>query len=83
MHSAQELASQVESLTSLPTVYERIREQLESPTGSVFEVARLVSADPALTARLLRLVEQRDVRLPRRDRQRDACRADPRPAAGA
>lgn len=56
MHSAQELASQIEALTSLPTVYERVREQLESPTGSVFEVSRLVSADPALTARLLRLV---------------------------
>ncbi|HRA81717.1 MAG TPA: HDOD domain-containing protein [Thauera sp.] len=56
MHSAQELASQIESLTSLPTVYDRVREQLDSPHGSVFEVARLVSADPALTARLLRLV---------------------------
>ncbi|NLG61862.1 MAG: HDOD domain-containing protein, partial [Candidatus Cloacimonetes bacterium] len=56
MHSAQELVSQIEALTSLPTVYERVREQLESPEGSVFEVARLVSADPALTARLLRLV---------------------------
>ena len=56
MHSAQELASQIERLTSLPTVYDRVREQLESPEGSVVEVARLVSADPALTARLLRLV---------------------------
>ncbi|ENO90207.1 HDOD domain-containing protein [Thauera linaloolentis] len=56
MHSAQELASQIEVLASLPTVYDRIREQLESPTGSAFEVARLVSADPALTARVLRLV---------------------------
>ncbi len=56
MHSAQELVSHVEALASLPTVYARIREQLESPDGSVLEVARLVSADPALTARLLRLV---------------------------
>ena len=56
MHSAQELTSQIDGLTSLPMVYERVREQLQSPHGSVFEVARLVSADPALTARLLRLV---------------------------
>ena len=56
MHSAQELTSQIDALTSLPTVYERVREQLQSPQGSVFEVARLVAADPALTARLLRLV---------------------------
>ncbi len=56
MHSAPELVSQIEALTSLPTVYERIRAQLESPRGSVLEVSRLISADPALTARLLRLV---------------------------
>ncbi len=56
MHSAQELVSQIEALASLPTVYERIRDQLDAPDGSVLEVARLVSADPALTTRLLRLV---------------------------
>ena len=43
-------------LTSLPDVYERVREQVESPDGSIAEVARLVGADPALSARLLRLV---------------------------
>ena len=56
MHSAQELVSQIEMLTSLPDVYERVREQVESPDGSIAEVARLVGADPALSARLLRLV---------------------------
>lgn len=56
MHSAQELVSQIEALASLPTVYQRIRDQLDAPDGSVLEVARLVSADPALTTRLLRLV---------------------------
>lgn len=56
MHSAQELVSQIEALTSLPTVYQRIRDTLDAPDGSVLEVARLLSADPALTTRLLRLV---------------------------
>ena len=56
MHSAQELVSQIETLTSLPDVYERVRAQVESPEGSIVEVARLVGADPALSARLLRLV---------------------------
>ena len=56
MHSSQELVSQIEMLTSLPDVYERVREQVESPDGSIAEVARLVGADPALSARLLRLV---------------------------
>lgn len=56
MHSAPELVSQIEALTSLPDVYSRVREQLESPTGSISVVARLVAADPALSARLLHLV---------------------------
>lgn len=56
MYSAQELVSQIDALTSLPTVYLRIREQLDSPDGAIHEAARLVAADPALTARLLRVV---------------------------
>ncbi|MDY0014105.1 MAG: HDOD domain-containing protein [Rhodocyclaceae bacterium] len=56
MHSAQELATSIEKLASLPAVYHRIREQLESPDGSVSEAARLVAIDPALTSRLLHVV---------------------------
>jgi HD-like signal output (HDOD) protein len=56
MHSSQELVACVEKLASLPAVYHRIREQLDSPDGSVIEVARLVSSDPALTTRLLHIV---------------------------
>ena len=56
MHSAQELAAHVGALASLPSVYLRIREQLDAPDSSLTEVARLVEADPALTARLLRVV---------------------------
>lgn len=56
MHSSQELVTCVEKLASLPAVYHRIREQLDSPEGSVVEVARLVSTDPALTTRLLQIV---------------------------
>jgi HD-like signal output (HDOD) protein len=56
MHSAQELVAQVGALASLPSICLRIREQLDSADGSITEVARLVAADPALTARLLRVV---------------------------
>ena len=56
MHSSQELVSQIEVLTSLPDVYERVRAQVDATDGSIAEVARLVGADPALSARLLRLV---------------------------
>lgn len=56
MHSAQELVANIEGLTSLPTVYLRIREELDSEDCSLAEVARIISADPALTARLLKVV---------------------------
>lgn len=56
MHSAQELVSQIKALASLPTVYHRISEQLDSPDGSIVEVVKLVAADPALTTGVLRLV---------------------------
>lgn len=56
MHSAQELVSQVDSLASIPAVYHRICELMDSPDSSMFEIARLISADPGLTVRLLRVV---------------------------
>lgn len=56
MHSAQELVAQLNALVSLPKVYHRIRDELDSPNGSLLEVGRLLAADPALTARLLRVV---------------------------
>lgn len=56
MHSAQELVANIETLTSLPSVYVRIREELDTPEGSLSEVAKLISTDPALAARLLQVV---------------------------
>ncbi len=56
MHSAQELVSQIDELTSLPTVYLRIREEIDSEDCSIAEVGRIIAADPALTARLLHVV---------------------------
>lgn len=56
MYSAQELVTNIQALTSLPSVYTRIRETLDAPDGSMTEVARIISADPALSARLLQVV---------------------------
>lgn len=56
MHSAQELVARIASLASLPTVYLRIREALESREASLSDVAMTISADPAITARLLHVV---------------------------
>ena len=43
-------------LFSLPEVYLRVRETLDRPDYDVDEVARSISQDPSLTARLLRVV---------------------------
>ena len=56
MHSALELVANIESLAALPTVYYRVRDELESPDGTIHEIARLLETDPALTSGVLRLV---------------------------
>ena len=56
MPSAQELVTGVASLASLPSVYLRIREELDAPDGSLSAVAAAISGDPATTARLLQVV---------------------------
>lgn len=56
MHSAQELVTRIASLASLPPVYLRIREALESPDDSLSGVAATIAGDPVTTARLLHVV---------------------------
>jgi HD-like signal output (HDOD) protein/CheY-like chemotaxis protein len=48
--------SQVETVPSLPSFYQALRTQLESPHPSLGEIAILVSRDPGMTAKLLQLV---------------------------
>jgi len=56
MHSAPQLISRIETLASLPAIYVRMREELASPESSINQVARIAATDPALTARLLKIV---------------------------
>ncbi|MEE9397837.1 MAG: HDOD domain-containing protein [Methylococcales bacterium] len=46
----------VDKLFTLPDLCLRLRELVEDPECSTSEIARLISTDPALTARLLKLV---------------------------
>ncbi len=50
------LADSETQLASFPDVYFRIKEVLDSPTSSADDVARIVSSDMELTAKLLKLV---------------------------
>lgn len=53
---AQQLVREVDRLITLPSVYFEIRRLVESQNSDIIEVAKAISTDAALTARLLRIV---------------------------
>jgi len=56
MHTAQSLVKESIPLISLPDVYIRLRSVVNSPQTSMSDVAQVIVHDPAITARLLKLV---------------------------
>lgn len=54
--SVQELISQNIELVSLPAIVHRINALINDPNASANDIAVLISQDPALTARLLKIV---------------------------
>ena len=54
--TARDLVKQVKNIVSLPTVYTRLREVILLPSSSAGDIGKIVSEDPGLTARLLKLV---------------------------
>ena len=50
------LVSKLDSLPSLPTLYFQLTEELQKPEPSLARVAKLISADIAMTAKILQLV---------------------------
>ncbi|NOQ80738.1 MAG: HDOD domain-containing protein [Gammaproteobacteria bacterium] len=56
MHSAQNLVKESVELISLPDVYIRLRNVINSPDTSMADVAEVIANDPSATARLLKLV---------------------------
>lgn len=53
---AIDLVREVKNIVSLPTVYTRLREVIAIPRSSASDIGRVVSEDPGLTARILKLV---------------------------
>lgn len=56
MHTAQTIVKESIELMSLPDVYIRLRDVITSPNSSMSDVAQILVHDPAITARLLKLV---------------------------
>ena len=54
--SVSRLISQVKEIVSLPDIYQRLMEVIDNPSSSASDVANVISCDPGLTARLLRIV---------------------------
>jgi len=53
---ARQLLDEYVEVSSLPMIFVRINEALNRPSSSIMDVSRIISEDPGLTARLLRLV---------------------------
>lgn len=50
------LVARTQSLAPVPSIYFKVRDLIEQPDASVVELARIIAVDPALTARLLSIV---------------------------
>jgi HD-like signal output (HDOD) protein len=53
---ARALVNGIDQLVTLPTIYFEIRRIIESPNSTIADVAGAISTDPALSAKLLRIV---------------------------
>lgn len=53
---AEALVNGIDQLVTLPAIYFEIRRIIASPNSSIMDVARAISTDPALAAKLLRMV---------------------------
>jgi HD-like signal output (HDOD) protein len=56
MYTAQSLVKESIELISLPDVYVRLQSVINSPDTSMSDIAQIIVHDPAITARLLKLV---------------------------
>jgi HD-like signal output (HDOD) protein len=56
MPSKGEIVANTVALVTLPRIYMRVKQVVDDPNTSPQDLAKVVSADPSMTARLLRLV---------------------------
>ncbi|MBX3235787.1 MAG: HDOD domain-containing protein [Nitrospiraceae bacterium] len=66
MPSAQELVESCDCLVSLPEIYLRVREVVDNPDSSMNDLAKVLALDPAITARILQVVNSPLYGLPKK-----------------
>lgn len=62
--TAEQLARKADHLVSLPRAYHRITEMLDDPRYGAADIGKVIAHEPALTARLLRVVNSAYYSLP-------------------
>ena len=60
------MISKIETLPSLPTLYLQVAEALEQPDCSLEKLAKIISKDPAMTAKIMQLVNSAFFGLPKK-----------------
>jgi HD-like signal output (HDOD) protein len=65
-NTAFDLAKSVDTVPSLPAIFARINEAVNDPRNSIAEISNIISEDPGLAARLLRLVNSAFYNFPTR-----------------
>jgi HD-like signal output (HDOD) protein len=66
MNSPRDLLSGYVEISSLPMIYTRLNEAVNNPRASIADIARIISEDAGLTARLLRIVNSAFYGIPTR-----------------
>ena len=56
MPTALEIVTDIDRLASMPAVYHRVKQVIDDPNGSMGRLAEAMATDPAMTARILRIV---------------------------
>jgi HD-like signal output (HDOD) protein len=56
MPTALEIVADIDRLASMPAVYHRVKQVIDDPNGSIGRLAEAMATDPAMTARILRIV---------------------------
>lgn len=64
LRNPEDLLKDFGEISSLPIVYQKINEAVEKPRSSIADIGKIISEDPGLTARLLRLVNSAFYRFP-------------------
>ncbi|HMW81857.1 MAG TPA: HDOD domain-containing protein, partial [Accumulibacter sp.] len=56
MPTAEQLVASSVTLVTLPEVFARVKQVVDDPRATTIDLARVISADPGVSARILKLI---------------------------